>query len=155
MIVSGRVEPDSLLSKLCAYLSGEREALLNSSTHLDTIYEKVVLRGDTLPPPAQYDVDPHYMCFIKSPNCSIDEMDGDASGPVKTDTTLKQDEDMLEVSALQRVKRCIAREDADGKFSLLALLQDSSITNAPVSVLIAHTAVVDIKYTFASHQNFI
>jgi hypothetical protein len=55
---------------------------------------------------------------------------------------------MLEVSALQRVKRYIAREDADGEFNLLALVKDSSISNTHVSVLIAHTAV-DIKYALA------
>ena len=50
-------------------------------------------------------------------------MDGDAKGPIKTDITLTENEDMLETSALECVKQCIAREGADGKFSLLALYQ--------------------------------
>jgi ubiquitin carboxyl-terminal hydrolase L3 len=129
LTVSGRVEPGSLLSKLCNCSSSERDTLLNSSAHLNTIYEKAALRGSTSPPPAQDEVDLHYVCFIKSPNGSIYEMDGDASGPVKTDITLKQDEDILEMSALECVKRCVAREDADGKFSLLALVQISSASN--------------------------
>lgn len=153
LTVSGRVEAGSLLSKLCDCSSSEREALLNSSAHLDAIYERAALRGSTSSPPAQDEVDLHYVCFIKSPNGSVYEMDGDASGPVKTDITLEQDEDMLEMSALKCVKRCVAREDADGKFSLLALVQDSSTSNqthwtfqhAPVSFLIA-PVVADIKY---------
>ena len=127
---SGRVEPGSLLNKLCDCSSSEREALLNSSALLDAICEKAALRGSTSPPPAQDEVDLHYVCFIKSPNGSVYEMDGDASGPVKTDITLKQDEDMLDLSALKCVKRCVAREeDADGRFSLLALVQGSSASN--------------------------
>ncbi len=129
MTVSGGVEPESLLSKLCACSSSEREALLNDSADVETVYNKAALRGSTLPPPAEDEVDLHYVCFIKSPNGSVYEMDGDANGPVQTDITLKQGEDMLEASALECVKRCIAREDADMKFSLLALVQNFSNSN--------------------------
>ncbi len=117
------------MSDLCARSSSDREALLNSSAHLDTIYEKAALRGATMPPPAQDEVDLHYVCFIKSPNGSVYEMDGDTSGPVKTDIKLNHDEDMLQVSALECVKQCIARDNMDGKFSLLALVRGSSNSN--------------------------
>ena len=53
-------------------------------------------------------------------------MDGDAKGPIKTDIKLKENEDMLEASALECVKQCIARENADGKFSLLAVIQNAN-----------------------------
>jgi ubiquitin carboxyl-terminal hydrolase L3 len=117
------------VSDLCTRSSSEQEALLNSSAHLNTIYSKAAQRGSTSPPLAQDEVDLHYVCFIRSPKGSVYEMDGDTSGPVKTDITLSRDEDMLQISALECVKRCIARENADGKFSLLALVQGSSNSN--------------------------
>ena len=122
---SGRIEPGSFLSHLCARSTCEQEDLLNSSTDLDAIYEKAALRGTTAPPPAHDEVDLHYVCFVKSSNGSVYEMDGDTSGPVKTNITLKHDEDMLVVSALECVRHCVAREDNDGLFSLLALVPGS------------------------------
>ncbi|KAL8935953.1 MAG: hypothetical protein Q9211_004430 [Gyalolechia sp. 1 TL-2023] len=104
------------------YIPGNREALLNDSVDLETMYTKAAVRGSTLPPPAEDEVDLHYICFLRSPNGSIYEMDGDAIGPVKTDLSLKHNEDLLDASALECVKRCIARGDADMNFSLLALV---------------------------------
>jgi len=121
-----RLEPESFLSKLIACPSSAREALLEASADLEKKYQEAALRGNTSPPPAQDKVDLHYICFIKSSNGLVYEMDGDANGPTKTDVTLNGNEDMLEASALECVKQCIARENAEGKFSLLALVQDSS-----------------------------
>ena len=129
MTASGRLESGSFLSKLIACSSCEREALLERSADLETKYQDAALRGHTSPPPAHDEVDLHYICFIRSSNGSVYEMDGDANGPVKTDVMLQRNEDLLEASALECVKRCIAREDADGKFSLLALVQDPSNSN--------------------------
>lgn len=84
------------------------------------------MSGDTSPPPAQDDVDLHYACFVKSSGGLVYEMDGDANGPVKTDITLNEGEDMLEASALDYTKRYIARGGTSGKYSLLALAFDSS-----------------------------
>ncbi|KAL9027760.1 MAG: hypothetical protein Q9196_003764 [Gyalolechia fulgens] len=119
---TGYIRPDSFLSKLCTCSAGNREALLNDSVDLETMYTKAAVRGSTLPPPAEDEVDLHYICFLRSPNGSIYEMDGDAIGPVKTDLSLKHNEDLLDASALECVKRCIARGDADMNFSLLALV---------------------------------
>ena len=90
------------------------------------IYGKAAVRGSTSPPPPEDEVDLHYVCFLKSPNGSVYEMDGDANGPVKTDIRLEQGEDMLEASALKCVRRCIARDSADMNFSLLALVKTCS-----------------------------
>ena len=119
------LEPDSLLSKLIACRTGEREALLEGSSDLETMYREAAVCGSTVPPPPQDQVDLHYVCFIKSPTGSVYELDGDANGPAKTDIALRQDEDMLVASALECIRRCIARNEADMKFSLLALVQDS------------------------------
>ena len=119
---SHRLGPDSFLNKLCTCSASDREALLNDSVDLETMYRKSAVRGSTSPPPAEDEVDLHYICFLRSPNGSIYEMDGDANGPVKTDISLQHNEDMLDASALECVKRCIARGDADMNFSLLALV---------------------------------
>lgn len=100
--------------------------MLENSADLEKKYQEAALRGSSSPPLAQEEVDLHYICFIKSSNGLVYEMDGDTYGPIKTNIILNRNEDMLEASALEYVKQCIAREDADGKFSLLALVQDSS-----------------------------
>lgn len=123
------VEPDSFLSKLSACSASDREALLNGSVDLETIYNKAAVRGSISPPRAEDEVDLHYVCFIRSPSGSIYEMDGDANGPVKTNIVIKQNEDMLEASALECVKRCIARGDGDMNYSLLALVPNSNDSN--------------------------
>jgi len=129
LIVSDEIELEFLLSKLCACSSSEREILLNDSTDVETVYNKAALRGSTLPSSIEDEVDLHYVCFIKSSNNSVYEMNDDANEPVQTDITLKQKENMLKTSALECVKRCIARENADMKFSLLALVQNFSNSN--------------------------
>ena len=114
------------MSDLCAWSTSEQEDLLNRLTHLDAICEKAALRGTTASLPAHDEVDLHYVCFVKSSNGLVYEMDGDTSGPVKTNITLKHNKDMLAVTALECVRHCIAREDKDGTFSLLALVPGSS-----------------------------
>lgn len=122
----GRLVPDSLLSKIAASSSSEREAILESSTDLEIIYRKAALRGNTAPPPAEEEVDLHYICFVKSLNGSVYEMDGDANGPVQTDLVLGEDQDLLESSALECVRRCIARSEGNVNFGLLALVHNTS-----------------------------
>jgi len=109
-----------------ASLSSEREALLESSTDLETTYRKAALRGNITPPPAEEEVDLHYICFIKSLSGLVYEMDSDVNRPVKTDVILGEDQDLLESSALECVRRCIARSEGDVHFSLLALIHNTS-----------------------------
>lgn len=66
LTANDRSEPESLLRKFITCFSGERESLLESSTDLEIIYQEAALRGNTSPPPAQDEVDLHYICFIKS-----------------------------------------------------------------------------------------
>ena len=110
------------MSKLIACPNSARTTFLETSQDLDFRYQKAALRGDTLPSSPQDEVDFHYICFVKSSDGVIYELDGDASGPSKTDFRLDENEDMFETSALECVKQCIAREHADGKFSLLAIV---------------------------------
>ena len=106
--------------------NSEREALLESSTDLEETYQKAALCDYTAPPPPEEEVDLHYVCFIKSPNGSIYEMDGDTNGPVKTDVMLRDDQDLLESSALECVRQCITRSKEKINFSLLVLVHNNS-----------------------------
>lgn len=103
--------------------------MLETSTDLETIYSKAALRDNTAPSSAQDEVDLHYVCFIKSSDDSIYEMNGDANEPVKTDVTLEVNQDLLKASALECVRRCIARNEGDINFSLLALVYNISDTH--------------------------
>lgn len=100
--------------------------MLDTSRNLERIYNEAAQRGSTSPPLAEDEVDLHYICFIRSHDGWVYEMDGETNGPIKTDCILKQSDDMLTAPALECVNRCIAREEADMKFSLLALVQHSS-----------------------------
>ena len=100
----------------------ERETLLEHSTELEDLYRRTALRGYTTPPSPEEEIDLHYVCFIKAPNGCVYEMDGDANGPVKTGIELRDQQDLLEASALECVKHCINRNKEDVNFSLLALV---------------------------------
>jgi len=68
LTANGQLEPESLLSKLIACLNGEREALLESSTALEVIYQKAALPDHPSPPSTQDEVNLQYVCFIRSLN---------------------------------------------------------------------------------------
>ena len=114
------------MSILAASSDSEREALVERSEDVEKIYSRAALRGGTVPPPAQDEVDLHYICFIKSVDGLVYEMDSDASGPLKTNVILNRNQDMLEPPALECVRSCIARNKEDIQFSLLALVHNTS-----------------------------
>lgn len=88
------------------------------------MYAKAAVRGSTAPPPAEDEVDLHYVCFLRShPDGSVWELDGDANGPVRTDVVVGQGEDMLDEAGLKCVRGCIERGGADVKFGLMALVE--------------------------------
>ncbi|KAL9608873.1 MAG: hypothetical protein Q9167_006309 [Letrouitia subvulpina] len=92
----------AILHAICNFETKDYiKAFLNDSPDLETIYRKAAVRGSTSPPPPEDEVNLHYVCFLRSPNGPICEMDGDANGPVKTGILLKQNEDMLDAPALE------------------------------------------------------
>lgn len=95
--------------------------MLEQSSELETTYQEAALRGSTAVPALDEEVDLHYVCFIKSRNGGVYEMDGDAAGPIRTDAQLNESDDLLEASVLDCVRKRITEADAEGKFSLLAL----------------------------------
>ncbi len=126
LITRGQSVLNSLLSNLVTSFSSEREALLESSTDLETLYRKAALRDNTASSPAEEEVDLHYVCFVKSSSGLFYEMNSDANGPIITNVTLEEDQDLLKSSALECVRRCIARSEEDVHFSLLALVHNIS-----------------------------
>lgn len=125
LITRGQSVLNSLLSNLVTSFSSEREALLESSTDLETLYRKAALHDNTASSPAEEEVDLHYVCFVKSSSGLFYEMN-DANGPIIMNVTLEEDQDLLKSSALEYVKRCIARSEEDIQFSLLALVHNIS-----------------------------
>ncbi len=100
--------------------------MLESSTDLKTIYRKAALCNNTVSLSTEEEVDLYYVYFIKSLSNLVYEINSDANRLVKTDVILGEDQDLLELSALECVRRCIARSEGDIHFSLLALVHNTS-----------------------------
>lgn len=83
--------------------------------------------GDTNAPAAEDNVDLHYVCFVKSENNNLWELDGRRKGPLNRGQ-LSADEDVLSDKALDLgVRSFLKRETEAGKgdlrFSLIVLAE--------------------------------
>ena len=97
--------------------------------NLDIIYEKIVLRDITTFSSTHDEIDLHYMCFVKSFNDSIYEMNDDINKSIKTNITLKHDENMLIISTFECVKYCVVKENNDELFNLLTFVSNFDNSN--------------------------
>jgi ubiquitin carboxyl-terminal hydrolase L3 len=105
----------------------ERADLLYESDALEAAHQEAGARGDTAAPVAEADVDLHYVCFVKSPNNNLWEMDGRRKGPLNRGQ-LAAEEDVLSDKALDLgVRSFLKREAAAGggdlRFSLIVLAE--------------------------------
>jgi ubiquitin carboxyl-terminal hydrolase L3 len=115
------IVPNSILAELLECMPEERTALLNNSEDLQLVYERAALQSTTEVPDPDDEVDYHYICFATSHNGRVYEMDGDLSGPVETDVTLEDNED-LSAKGLKLVKATTERDSKTSLgFSVLAL----------------------------------
>jgi len=123
------IDPSSDLSALLKSaipLKPEPRAdLLYESKALESAHQSAASLGDTSAPAAEDDVDLHYVCFVKSENNHLWELDGRRKGPLDRGQ-LGPEEDVLSEKALQiGVKSFLKREDEAGggelRFSLVAL----------------------------------
>lgn len=123
------IEPSSPLSELlqaAVQLSPkERAELLYNSPALESAHQSAAAKGDTAAPQAEDDVDLHYVCFVKSADNRLWELDGRRKGPLDRGM-LGEEDDVLSQRALELgVKRFLAREMEGGKgdmrFSLVVL----------------------------------
>ena len=119
-----RIEFSSFLSHLCARFIYEQKNLFNNLTNFDAIYKKVALRDITTLSSTHDKIDLHYVCFVKSFNNSIYKMNDDINELIKTNITLKHDENMLIVLTFKCVKHCIVKKNNDELFNFLTLVSD-------------------------------
>jgi ubiquitin carboxyl-terminal hydrolase L3 len=122
-------EPDSNLAKLISdaipLKPVERADLLYESQALESAHQDAAAGGDTAAPSADDKVDLHYVCFVKSTNNHLWEMDGRRKGPLDRGE-LAPDEDVLSEKALRLgVRSFLKREEEAGggdlRFSLIVL----------------------------------
>lgn len=79
----------------------ERANLLYESNALETAHQSAASGGDTAAPSADDKVDLHYVCFVKSANNHLWEMDGRRKGPLDRGA-LKPEDDVLSEDALNK-----------------------------------------------------
>jgi len=96
--------------------------LLESSTDLETLYRKAALRNNIVSLSTEEEVDLHYICFVKSLSNLFYEINSNANKSIITNVILEENQNLLKLSALKYVRRCIARSEEDVHFSLLALV---------------------------------
>ncbi|KAF2129518.1 cysteine proteinase [Dothidotthia symphoricarpi CBS 119687] len=105
----------------------DRANLLYESEALESAHQAAASGGDTGAPAAEDNVDLHYVCFVKSENNNLWELDGRRKGPLNRGQ-LSPDEDVLSDKALNLgVRSFLKRETEAGKgdlrFSLIVLAE--------------------------------
>jgi len=103
----------------------QRADLLYESRALESAHQTAAQKGDTAAPSADDYVELHYVCFVKSMDNNLWEMDGRRIGPLKLGK-LEPEEDVLSEKALGlSVRSFLKREEQAGggelRFSLVAL----------------------------------
>ncbi|KAG9533500.1 cysteine proteinase, partial [Aureobasidium melanogenum] len=125
------ITPNSHLAKLLQdainLKPAQRADLLYESQALENAHQAAATGGDTAAPSADDNIDLHYVCFVKSANDHLWEMDGRRKGPLDRGV-LSADDDVLSDKALDMgVRSFLQRESEAGggdlRFSLVALSQ--------------------------------
>jgi ubiquitin carboxyl-terminal hydrolase L3 len=101
-----------------------RAELLYESEALESAHKAAASEGDTTAPSADESVDLHFVCFVKSKDDHLWELDGRRKGPLDRGV-LSPDDDVLSDKALDLgPKAFMAREAAGGdlRFSLISLV---------------------------------
>lgn len=116
-----------LLSDAIPLRPVERADLLYESEALESAHQAAASGGDTNAPAAEDNVDLHYVCFVKSQNNNLWELDGRRKGPLNRGE-LAPDEDVLSDKALDLGVRSFLRREAaagggDLRFSLITLAE--------------------------------
>lgn len=122
-------EPNTNLSKLLAdaipLKPAARAELLYESQALESAHQSAASGGQTAAPAAEDPIDLHYVCFVKSENGHLWEMDGRRKGPINRGS-LDADEDVLSDKALDLGVRSFLKREAEAgggdlRFSLIVL----------------------------------
>ncbi|KAI9836627.1 MAG: hypothetical protein M1819_001261 [Sarea resinae] len=124
-----QIDPSSglaaLLKEATPLAPGPRADVLYNSPLLERAHATAATQGDTTAPSASDEVDLHYVCFVKSSNNHLWELDGRRKGPLDRGE-LAPEEDVLSEPALEMgVRGFLKREEEAGggelRFSLVAL----------------------------------
>lgn len=120
-------ELDKLIKRAVPLKPRERAELLEETESLETAHQEAASTGDTAAPAAEDNVDLHYVCFVKSENGHLWEMDGRRKGPLDRGE-LAADEDVLSDAALQKGVRAFLKREAEAgggelRFSLIVLAE--------------------------------
>ncbi|MCJ1283313.1 ubiquitinyl hydrolase 1 [Xylographa opegraphella] len=118
---------ERLLQEATPLKPTQRADLLYESRALESAHQIAAQKGDTAAPSAEDHVELHYVCFVKSMDNNLWEMDGRRIGPIKLGN-LEPEEDVLSEKALAlSVRSFLKREEQAGggelRFSLVALGQ--------------------------------
>ncbi|KAF9694692.1 hypothetical protein EKO04_007353 [Ascochyta lentis] len=125
------IQPDSSLAQLLKdaipLKPAARADLLYESEALESAHQSAAGGGDTSAPAAEDNVDLHYVCFVKSGDNNLWELDGRRKGPLNRGK-LASDEDVLSENALDLgVRSFLKRESEAGggdlRFSLITLAE--------------------------------
>lgn len=105
----------------------ERADLLYESEALESAHQSAAGGGDTSAPAAEDDVDLHYVCFVKSADNNLWELDGRRKGPLNRGR-LSADEDVLSEQALDLGPRSFLKRESEAggsdlRFSLITLAE--------------------------------
>ena len=131
MLTSHHPAPNSDLSKFLQQATPlkpvARADLLYDSHAFETAHQSAAAKGDSAAPAAEENIDLHYVCFVKSLDDNLWELDGRRKGPLNRGK-LGPEEDVLSEKALSLgVKSFLKREEEAGggemRFSLIALAQ--------------------------------
>ncbi|KAI0437310.1 putative ubiquitin carboxyl-terminal hydrolase [Xylaria telfairii] len=125
----GFIEQDTPLSTLLSQSiplpPTERSALLEKTPALASAHHEAASQGQTAAPDAQDSVDLHYVCFVKTDNGTLWELDGRRKGPIARGQ-LGADEDVLsEKALLWGPLKFLERGGGDMRFSCVALAGSS------------------------------
>ncbi|MCJ1472165.1 ubiquitinyl hydrolase 1 [Lambiella insularis] len=122
---------DGLLKEAIPLKPLPRANLLYESRALEAAHRSAAQQGDTAAPPAEDENNQHFICFVKSDNGHLWELEGGWNGPLDRGA-LKPDEDALSEHALQLGVRTFLKEAQTGgnlSFSIVALAPKSNEVN--------------------------
>ena len=111
------IEPSSVLDRFAK--SHDRTKFLEDDKDLERCYMKSALKGHSEAPSAEAEVEHHYISLIKRSG-RLYILDGDMDGPMAKGN-LEENEDLLGRLGLDVIRE-YTKSDADGMFSLLALV---------------------------------
>lgn len=100
--------------------------VLEESAKLEKIYTTLANEGCSPVPPAEEEIDFHYVCFVKlDSDQHLYELDGDCTGPIDTGVVLAERDDVLCEKSVKFMKGYINRiqHEQDGMFALMAMVQ--------------------------------